>query len=70
MKKPEETLELQINRHHLSGVKRRGKWLFSCQSWPELEQQHDGDKDASGMIDAFVQRAIVGAVIIREMTKS
>lgn len=69
-REPEGRLELQINEHVLTGEKRRGKWLFSCPSWPSLETQFNGDTSTVGILNEFVKRALRGAVKISEMTKN
>lgn len=46
-----------INGHYLIGVKLNGKWSWSCPSWPDLVDKHNGCADGSECIDEFERRA-------------
>ncbi len=60
-KKFESLLTLTVNAHTLTGKKSRGKWLFTCPSFPELEAIHKGAASAEGCIGDFTRLALAGS---------
>ena len=59
--RPEAVYRLRVNGHRLTGEKWHGAWTFSCDSWPELAEQHRGAADAGPLIEEFTRRALLAA---------
>jgi hypothetical protein len=63
--KQDDRLYFAANGHSLTGVKRRGKWKFICDSWPALAVQHEGAADYEAILTEFAWRALKGEAEIR-----
>lgn len=64
--KPEKaqgSLSMKINDHSFSGEKRRGRWTFECDLWPDLAAKYANAPDTSGMVEEFVTRALGAATV-------
>jgi hypothetical protein len=51
------TSEHVIGKHKLTITRAGGRCYLSCDSWPDIAQQHDGCEDPTAAIDLFEQRA-------------
>ena len=70
MSTPHERLAMSVNGHRLEGEKRRGRWSFTCPSWPSLAELHAGEACAGEIIKAFMARALASAVEVRGLAAS
>lgn len=53
-----DRFSFQIGVHNLRGLKVRGRWHFSCPSWPALAEAHHGATDPEFIVTEFMLRAL------------
>lgn len=63
----ESRLYLAVNGRELTGHKKRGKWTFICADFPGIPREFNGARDTAGVITAFMNLALAGAVKIKEL---
>ena len=66
---PESTLRMHVNGHELTGEKRSGSWTFACPDFPDLARTYSGDTTMGHMVEAYMLRALAGAIRIRELAE-
>jgi hypothetical protein len=52
-------LKMKVNGVTLSGVTVGGFWVWACEEYPDLVEQHSGKDDPTPMVTAFTERARV-----------
>jgi hypothetical protein len=52
---------LAVNSHQIDGIKKRGKWTFTCPDFPELEREFKGAKELGPVTAAFMAKALAGS---------
>lgn len=62
---PEGVFEVSVNGHDLSGVCVGGKWQWTCPSWPDLAERHNGDATTDPMLKEFMRASLEGAFRVR-----
>jgi hypothetical protein len=66
-KQPDSRLELEVNEYKLTGEKRKGKWTFTCDSWPDLAEMCSGKTSFEEAASLFMSRVLILATTIKEL---